>query len=63
MMLLLLRRMFLCWHSGCPFVAKSDDNGCWGECTVCGKEVGYVTRAAIRRYIEAEESAKARGGK
>lgn len=35
------------------FVQGSDDTGVWGECSVCGKRAGYVTREQLRSYAGA----------
>lgn len=32
-----------------------DDSGCFGECCVCGKRIGLVSRRQLRRYLDAEE--------
>ncbi len=52
------RRQILCRFGMCnTFRSASDDHGCWGECDLCGKRIGYVTRAALRRYADAEYAA------
>lgn len=48
-------RKLLCRFGFCACVTNSDDKAVWGECVHCGRRVGEVSRAAIRRYIEAEE--------
>jgi len=35
------------------FVQGEDDTGVWGECTVCGKRVGFVSRETLRSYAGA----------
>jgi hypothetical protein len=45
-------RWFVCLFQMCPFVMKEDDGACWGECTVCGKRAGYITRAELRRSLD-----------
>lgn len=35
------------------FVQGGDDTGIWGECSVCGKRVGFVSREELRRYAGA----------
>ncbi|MBZ9759432.1 hypothetical protein LB553_00835 [Mesorhizobium sp. CA8] len=48
-------RGILCWFSLCQtFTTQSDDTGCWGECTLCGKRVGFVDRATLRAFADAE---------
>lgn len=55
-----LRRLLLCRTALCQtFSAKGDETHLWGECTLCGKQVGKISRAAVRRYIEAEERDRA----
>lgn len=50
-----LFRKPLCWFSLCQtFRTESDDTGVWGECTVCGKRVGFVDRATLRAFADAE---------
>lgn len=31
-----------------------DNEGIWGECIVCGRRFGYVTREQIRAYADAD---------
>lgn len=51
----------LCWAGACQtFRTESDGTGCWGECIICQKRVGFVSRAALRALCDA--AAKARGG-
>lgn len=51
-------RLPLCWLSLCQtFRTNSDETGCWGECQLCGKRVGFVDRATLRAYCDAEERA------
>lgn len=50
------RRLVLCRLHLCQtFQTASDDDGSWGECVLCGKRAGYVSRKALRRYGEAQE--------
>ncbi len=43
----------LCAMSLCrTFRPASDENGCWGQCSYCGKRAGYVDRATLRRYAD-----------
>lgn len=42
-----------------PCTTNSDDNGVWGECIRCHRKFGYVSRYALRQYIEAEAQARA----
>lgn len=58
-----LLRKLSCTIGACPFKTNSDEHGVWGECTRCGKRAGYVTREQIRRYVEAEEAARAEARK
>ena len=45
----------LCWLGLCQtFTTMSDDSGCWGECTLCGKRVGFVDRPTLRAFAENE---------
>lgn len=50
----IIRTLFYlrCYLGLCPCKPQSDDKGCWGQCLICGKKCGYVTREAIRKYIE-----------
>ena len=41
------------WHF-CRCVTQSDDTGCWGECIVCHKRFGFVSRADLRAYADKE---------
>jgi hypothetical protein len=51
-----LRRHLICRFQMCQtFAQKDNDTHLWGECTVCGKRSGVISRAAVRRYLEAEE--------
>jgi len=48
-------RKVLCFFSLCEtFRTQSDDTGCWGECEICGKRVGFVDRATLRAFADAE---------
>lgn len=45
----------LCFLRGCTdCVTKSDASGMWGECVLCGKRHGFVTREAVNRHIDKE---------
>jgi len=44
----------MCRLGWCGMVQKCDDTHLWGECQRCGRKAGIVSRASIRRYIEAE---------
>jgi hypothetical protein len=49
------RRWLICpWHS-CPCRHYADSEGVGGECVRCGGIIGYVGRAQLRRWAEAEE--------
>lgn len=48
-----LRKLFICPTGSCPFVQGEDDTGFWGECTICGKRAGFVTKEELRRYAGA----------
>lgn len=51
-----LRRLILCPMGLCQtFRTAFDDTACWGECTICGRRSGEVSREALRRCAEAEE--------
>lgn len=57
----ILRKVFLCFFCQCQtFKQQSDETGCWGECTKCGKRSGFVSREALQEYSTAEELAKTR---
>lgn len=43
-----------CFLGLCGHVAASDETGCWGQCRKCGNRAGFVSRAALRRYADAE---------
>jgi hypothetical protein len=47
-----LRRLLLCPMGLCAFSPQSDDKACWGECTICNRRSGEVSRKAIRSYME-----------
>lgn len=52
----------LCWTGLCnTFSPQSDASGCWGECSICHKRVGFVDRVTLRRYADAEAAAQATG--
>lgn len=53
-----IRKLTLCKIGLCPFSPASDNHACWGECTICGKRSGYVTRKAIRAYMDLEDAAR-----
>lgn len=53
-----LRRLTLCKLQMCPAFPSSNDTHCWGQCLKCDRRFGVTSRAAIRRYIEAEEAAR-----
>ena len=43
------RKLMLCWWGGCQtFKTQSDDTHLWGECSICGKKSGLVSREAVR---------------
>lgn len=49
----------LCWTRNChTFSTESDETGCWGQCSICQKRVGFVSRAELRRYADAEAEAR-----
>lgn len=51
-----LRKQFLCRFQLCQtFKLAESSTHLWGECQICGKRAGEISREAIRRYIEAEE--------
>jgi hypothetical protein len=50
----ILRKLFICPFGMCAHAPKSDDTGCWGECIHCRKRTGFVDRAALRAYADAE---------
>lgn len=53
----ILRKLFLCPTGMCPCVPMSDDTSCWGECIHCEKRFGFVDRATLRAYADAEYEA------
>lgn len=51
-----LRKVFLCRFGLCStFKTNGNDTHLWGECQICGKRVGEISREAIRRYMDAQE--------
>jgi hypothetical protein len=46
-------RRLLCWGH-CPCRLYKDAGGVGGQCTRCGRIVGYVTRAQLRAYADRE---------
>lgn len=50
-----LIRKAMCRLGWCGMVQKCNQNHIWGECPICGKVAGVVSREAVRRYIEAEQ--------
>jgi hypothetical protein len=48
---------FWTWHR-CRCRTQSDDTGCWGECVICHKRYGFVTRAELRAFSEHEQAAR-----
>lgn len=56
--LTLLRRIVCAFGACQTFSTQSDDSGVWGECHVCGKQVGFVTREELRRYCDQEVEAE-----
>jgi hypothetical protein len=44
----------LCALGSHPCTTQSDDHGVWGECIRCHRRFGYVDRATLRRFAEAE---------
>lgn len=51
----LARRLILCRLGLCQtFRPTWNDTHLWGECTLCGKRAGTISREAMRRYMEAE---------
>lgn len=49
-------RLPLCWTGWCGAVQQSNDTHIWAECVTCGKKIAPVSREAVRRYIQAQES-------
>lgn len=47
-------RHIACLLGWCPFKTNSDEGGCWGECVLCQKRAGFVSRAVLRAYIDRE---------
>ena len=41
-----------CWLRSCPCRHYEDAGGCGGQCVVCGRVVGYVTRTELRAYAD-----------
>lgn len=41
------------WHTH-KCRTEFDDTGCWGECIVCHRRFGFVTRAELRAYADRE---------
>lgn len=44
----------LCWIGVCLHKPFFDEGGCGGQCISCGKICGYVTRAQLRGFADAE---------
>lgn len=44
----------LCALGSHPCRPVCDDTGCWGECDRCHRRFGFVDRASLRRYADAE---------
>lgn len=44
---------FWTWHL-CKCYTQSDNDGVWGECVICHKRYGYVTREELRSYCDRE---------
>lgn len=43
-----------CWLKRCPCRNYSDDGGAGGKCIECGRIVGYLTNAELRKLAEPE---------
>jgi len=43
-----------CLMRSCGCRHYEDEGGCGGQCVMCGKVVGYVTRAQLRAWSERE---------
>lgn len=55
-----LRLNIMCRLGLCEtFGTEGDDTHLWGECCICGKRAGMISREAVRRYAEAQESTEA----
>jgi hypothetical protein len=55
----MFRRALLCRFSLCQtFSQGSDNTGVWGECAICGKRTGFVSRASLRAYADQEVDAE-----
>jgi hypothetical protein len=52
-------RRLRCFLGFCSCKPASDDAGVWGECVHCGKRFGFVTRAQLRAYADAEQRREA----
>lgn len=51
-----IRKQMLCRFKLCQtFKTNGNDTHLWGECHICGKRVGDVSREAVRRYMDAQE--------
>lgn len=52
----------LCWLGRCRMCKPTfDDSGCWGECVICHKRHGFVSRADLRSYLDREQAAQVTG--
>jgi hypothetical protein len=52
-------RLPACWLQMCGAEQKANHTHIWAECTHCGKIIAPISREAVRRYIQAEESDEA----
>jgi hypothetical protein len=43
----------------CGAAQKANHTHIWAECVHCGKVIAPISREAVRRYIQAEESDEA----
>lgn len=39
------------WHIH-RCTSESDDTGCWGECIICHRRFGFVTRSELRAFAD-----------
>lgn len=54
----MFRRLFICPIGLCGMTTEGDDTHLWGECPLCGRRAGVVSREAIRSFVDAQAAAK-----
>jgi hypothetical protein len=54
-------RLWLVYHR-CHCFTVCDETGCWGECRICGKRFGFVSRDLLRQIADTDFDAELRKG-